>query len=72
MFTLKTPERTFILFAPSADEKALWIHTFKWIIFNNGKSKKEKIYQNSVNNPAEKLNQSVINKSRNQTKIEQL
>jgi len=41
MFSLRTPDRRFDLYAPSADEKALWVHTFKWIIFNNNKSKKD-------------------------------
>jgi len=71
MFSLKTHERSFDLFAPSADEKALWVHTFKWIIFNNTKSKKEILGQYGVDGPTDSRPQSVTNKSRNQIKLEQ-
>ena len=30
-FTLETKFRTYILYAPSGDEKQLWFHSFKWI-----------------------------------------
>ena len=30
-FILKTKLRTYVLYAPSGDEKTLWYHTFKWI-----------------------------------------
>ena len=30
-FGINTQKRNFILFAPSADEKALWLHTFSFI-----------------------------------------
>ena len=34
-FGIKTAKRDFILYAPSADEKALWMHTFTFITRNN-------------------------------------
>jgi hypothetical protein len=30
-----TKKRLFVLYAPSIDERNLWVHTFCWIILNN-------------------------------------
>ena len=34
-FVLKTTRRDYVLYAPSADERSLWVHTFRWIIWRN-------------------------------------
>lgn len=48
-FKVNTVKRLFTLYAPSADERKLWVHTFCWIVVRNQalKKKKEQDVQNS-------------------------
>ena len=34
-FSIETSKRVYVLYAPSIDERNLWVHTFAWIIYNN-------------------------------------
>jgi hypothetical protein len=46
-FKLHTEKRDFVLYAPSLDERTLWVHTFYWIASVNEAILKEKAFNNA-------------------------